>query len=45
MTASAAQVRLPIYNDSVELWKRYESQLAPMLEVLRRDPVHRDLQP
>ncbi len=33
-TASAAQVRRPIYKDSVQLWKRYEKQLAPLLEVL-----------
>lgn len=29
-TASNAQVRLPIYQDSVELWKRYEEQLQPL---------------
>jgi len=29
-TASNAQVRRPIYNDSVELWKRYEKQLEPL---------------
>lgn len=29
-TASLAQVRQPIYNDSVELWKRYENQLEPL---------------
>ncbi len=34
-TASAEQVRRPIYKDSVQLWKRYETQLAPMLEILR----------
>ena len=34
-TASAEQVRRPIYKDSVQLWKRYEKQLAPMLEILR----------
>ena len=33
-TASAAQVRRPIYKDSVQSWKRYENQLAPLLEVL-----------
>jgi tetratricopeptide (TPR) repeat protein len=32
MTASAEQVRRPIYRDSVQLWKRYETQLAPLLE-------------
>jgi tetratricopeptide (TPR) repeat protein len=29
-TASNAQVRRPIYNDSVKLWKRYEKQLEPL---------------
>jgi tetratricopeptide (TPR) repeat protein len=29
-TASNAQVRRPIYKDSVELWKRYEKQLEPL---------------
>ena len=29
-TASFAQVRQPIYKDSVELWKRYETQLEPL---------------
>lgn len=34
-TASAVQVRSPIYNHSVQAWKRYEKQLAPMLEAIR----------
>jgi len=34
-TASVEQVRRPIYKDSVQAWKRYETQLAPLLEVLR----------
>jgi len=29
-TASNAQVRRPIYKDSVKLWKRYEEQLEPL---------------
>ena len=29
-TASNAQVRRPIYKDSVNLWKRYEQQLEPL---------------
>ncbi len=33
-TISAAQVRRPIYTDSVELWRRYEKQLAPLLGAL-----------
>ena len=34
MTASATQVRRPIYRDSVRKWRRYEKHLAPLLEVL-----------
>lgn len=30
LTASAAQVRLPVYRNSVGLWRRYEDQLAPL---------------
>ena len=33
-TVSAEQVRRPIYKDSVQSWKRYEKQLAPLLEIL-----------
>ena len=33
-TASSAQVRRPIYKDSVQSWKRYENQLAPLRDVL-----------
>jgi len=29
-TASNAQVRRPIYSDSVQLWKRYEKHLEPL---------------
>jgi hypothetical protein len=29
-TASNAQVRRPIYNNSVQLWKRYKEQLEPL---------------
>lgn len=35
LTASAAQVRQPIYKTSVALWKRYEEELAPLIRVLR----------
>ena len=38
-TASAAQVRKPIYNSSVAKWKKYERHLAPLLEVLDRAKV------
>jgi tetratricopeptide (TPR) repeat protein len=33
-TASAAQVRQPIYDTSVAVWKRYESSLGPLLKAL-----------
>ncbi|WP_323798976.1 sulfotransferase family protein [Parasphingorhabdus sp.] len=33
-TASAAQVRRPIYASSVGKWKAYESQLAPLAKML-----------
>lgn len=33
-TASATQVRNPMYSDSVSLWKRYEAELSPLIEVL-----------
>lgn len=33
-TASFAQVRQPIYTTSVERWRRYESQLTPLLKAL-----------
>ncbi len=34
LTASASQVRQPIYSQSVERWKRYERHLSPLLEAL-----------
>tara|TARA_R110000751_G_scaffold107645_6_gene203897 strand:- start:7285 stop:9405 length:2121 start_codon:yes stop_codon:yes gene_type:complete len=33
-TASVAQVRQPVYKTSVERWKRYETQLQPLVEAL-----------
>jgi tetratricopeptide (TPR) repeat protein len=33
-TASITQVRQPIYRSSVEKWRRYESHLAPLAELL-----------
>ena len=38
-TASAAQVRRPIYSSSVARWKSYEMQLAPLREILERGGV------
>jgi tetratricopeptide (TPR) repeat protein len=34
-TASSEQVRLPIYASSVGIWKNYERELAPLIEILR----------
>jgi tetratricopeptide (TPR) repeat protein len=33
-TASAAQVRRPLYDTSVSLWRRYERELAPLRDAL-----------
>ncbi len=33
-TASAAQVRQPIYRDSLARWRRYERQLEPLIRTL-----------
>jgi len=38
-TASAAQVRQPIYSSSVGLWRRYEKQLAPFAAKLREHGI------
>ena len=35
-TASAMQVRSPVYRSSVQKWKRYEEELQPMIAVLER---------
>ena len=34
LTASAAQVRQPIYRSSLGLWRRYADQLAPLRRIL-----------
>jgi len=41
-TASAAQVRQPIYNTSVGLWRKYERQLAPLAGKLREFGIEID---
>ena len=33
-TASAAQVRQPLYRSSLDRWKRYRPQIDPALEIL-----------
>lgn len=37
-TASASQVRQPIYRSSVERWRPYEKELAPLFEALGVTP-------
>lgn len=41
ITASSEQVRQPIYSKSVNSWRRFESQLEPLIEVL--EPLLRKL--
>ena len=43
LTASAAQVRLPIYASSVALWRRYENELAPLKAALEAAGVAIDM--
>ncbi|MGA7712217.1 MAG: sulfotransferase, partial [Rhizomicrobium sp.] len=35
MTASAVQVRQPIYKSSIALWRHYESELEPLIRLLK----------
>jgi tetratricopeptide (TPR) repeat protein len=39
-TASAAQVRRPVYGTSVGRWRAYRSSLQPLLQALNIDPKH-----
>jgi len=34
-TASAAQVRRPIYHSSIGIWRRYEQQLSPLHDIVK----------
>ncbi|KRG68924.1 tetratricopeptide repeat-containing sulfotransferase family protein [Pseudoxanthomonas dokdonensis] len=40
-TASAVQVRSPIYRSSLQRWKRYETELEPLRELLGDKVSHR----
>ena len=42
LTASAAQVRQPIYRTSLEQWRHYEEELQPLIRVLRDGGVEID---
>ena len=35
-TASAAQVRKPIHRDALARWRRFETQLAPLIKRLQK---------
>jgi len=39
LTASAAQVRRPIYGSSSGRWRYYRTHLKPLIEALRRQGV------
>jgi hypothetical protein len=41
-TASAAQVREPIYRNAVERWKHYQAQLADLRELLHKAGIALD---
>jgi len=39
LTASAAQIRRPIYGTSSGRWRHYRSHLQPLIDALRRHGV------
>ena len=44
-TASASQIRQPIYNSSVDKWKHYAEQLMPLSRLLEEGGVAADETP
>ncbi len=38
-TASAAQVRRPIYRESLDLWRNYRQELAPLARLLAHNGI------
>lgn len=38
-TASALQVRQPIYSSSVDLWRNFEDELQPLADILRQGGI------
>ena len=41
-TASAAQVRQPIYTDSLDRWKNFEDYLQPFSSILTKNGIQID---
>jgi hypothetical protein len=39
-SASAAQVRKPMYRDALARWQRFETQLAPLIERLQKAGIN-----
>ena len=39
-TASAVQVKQPIYSSSVNLWKNYENELKPLIKIINKEDNH-----
>jgi hypothetical protein len=42
-TASTAQIRRPVYQSSIGNWRKYESQLQPMVDVLQKAGIEATL--
>ncbi|MDX1518212.1 MAG: sulfotransferase [Woeseiaceae bacterium] len=38
-TASATQVRQPVYTTSLDMWRNYEQQLAPLIRILENGGI------
>jgi len=38
-TASAVQVRKPIYNNSIKLWEKYTNKIKPLIEILNNSRI------
>jgi tetratricopeptide (TPR) repeat protein len=39
-TASSQQVIQPMYTSSIEVWRRYEKYLGPLIDAIGRDTLH-----
>jgi len=39
-TASTVQVRQPVYKSSVGLWRKYEKQMQPVVNILKEAGIH-----